>query len=123
MRRHRVTVRVTFGITVGLVLAGAGALTGCSGEPDLGPLFDNEGGQEVACMVHQTARPGLRYTDKATREQLATTAELLPVMRYYTANGAKPYCDDEPATDDDKAWGQVYVDLGGTAEKAASALA
>ncbi|MCY7344213.1 MAG: hypothetical protein LH603_20850 [Pseudonocardia sp.] len=114
MRRHIVMA--------GLVLAAAGAVAGCSSEPDLGPVFNNEGGQEVSCMAHQTEEPGLRYTDKATRDAQKDTVTILALMKYYTANGAKSYCDNEPADDVDRAWGQLYVDLGGTTEKASSVL-
>ncbi len=94
-------------VACGLLLATVG---GCSSTPDPGPVFNNEGAQEVACMAHQSDRPGARYTDLDQRN----TGEVLALMRYFTANGAKPYCDATPATDADKAWAQVYVDLGGT---------
>lgn len=105
MRRHIATA--------GLLLA----LAGCSSGPEGGPVFDNEGGAEVTCMAHQPDEPGTRYTDKATRDELKNTGEILAVMKYYTSNGAKPYCDNQPASDVDRAWGQLYDDLGGTPEK------
>ncbi len=99
----------------GLVLVVVG---GCSSAPDPGPVFDNEGAQDVACMVHQTTTPGARYT----AAELRNTGEVLALMRYYTANGAKPYCDASPATAADQAWAQEYVDLGGTGEMVPTVL-
>lgn len=108
MRRHVVTLLV--------LLAAIGSAAGCAADP--GPTFDNEGGREISCMTHQPAEPGPRYTDPAQRE----TAANLALLRYYTANGAKPYCDNAPAGEADRAWAQVYVELGGTAAKVPTAL-
>ena len=94
------------------------ALAGCSSEPDLGPVFDSEGGQPVTCLIHQTGEPGARYTDRAQRN----TNEVLALMRYYTSYGAMPYCDGAPAGDSDRAWGQTYLDLGGAPGKVPSVL-
>lgn len=101
-----------------LALAGLVGLpaTACSGAPDPGPVFDNEGGADVACMKHQPEAPGGRYTDPAQRD----TAEVLTLMRYYTAHGAKAYCDGAPAGDADRQWGRAYLDLGGTPAKIAT---
>lgn len=92
---------------VGLTMAGA-LLAGCSSAPDPGPRFDNEGAQQLTCMRHQPTMPGARYTDVAHRR----TDETLPLLRYYTSNAAKPYCDGAPPTDIDRRWAQLYVDLG-----------
>lgn len=96
-----------------VALAMVPALAGCSSGPDPGPVFDNEGAREVSCMAHQTEQPGGRYTE----QEMRNTGEVLALMRYYTANGTRSYCDASPASDADKAWAQVYVSLGGTAEK------
>ncbi|MGQ0576555.1 MAG: hypothetical protein ACT4RN_20475 [Pseudonocardia sp.] len=98
------------------MLAATGGAAGCAADP--GPVFDNEGGREVGCMIHQAEEPGARYTDPAQRDTTTNFA----LLRYYTANGAKPYCDGAPAGDTDRAWAQVYVDLGGTAAKVPSVL-
>jgi hypothetical protein len=103
--------------TAGLLLA-FGALTGCSSAPDPGPAFDNEGGAAVSCLAHQTAEPGARYTDREMRN----TGEVLALMKYYTAHGAKPFCDSAVASESDKAWALLYVDLGGTTGKVPSVL-
>jgi hypothetical protein len=107
-----------FVVTLGLLLATTGGAVGCSSEPDPGPVFNNEGGQEVACMVHQPEPPGARYTDPAMRE----TAANLALLRYYTTNGSKPYCDGAAASEADREWAQVYLDLGGSEEKVTTVL-
>ncbi len=91
-------------------------LAGCSAGP--GPVFDNEGYADVSCMRHQTDEPGARYTDSTQRN----TAANLTLMKYYTHNGAKPYCDGQPANAKDRQWAQLYVSLGGPADKVPTAL-
>lgn len=86
-----------------LILAGCGP-----SPPGPGPVFDNEGGTELTCMKHQPASPGIRYTDPALKK----TGEIFSLLRYYTANGNKPYCDGKPATGIDKQWAQLYVTQG-----------
>lgn len=104
MRRHIVTVGLALGI-----------LAGCSSEP---AVFNNEGGQAVTCLTHQVDEPGVTYTDPEQRD----TGQVLALMRYYTAHGTMPFCDGAPAGDSDRAWAQVYVDLGGSAEKVSSVV-
>jgi len=103
--------------TVGLLLA-FGAAAGCSSGPEGGPTFDNEGGAELSCLTHQADEPGARYTDREMRN----TGAVLALMRYYTANGTKPFCDDAAASESDRAWAQLYVDLGGAAERVSTIL-
>lgn len=107
MRRHVVVV--------GLSIA---ALAGCSSEPDLGPVFNDEGGQPAGCLAHQADGPGARYIDREQRN----TGQVLALMRYYTQFGAMPYCDGQPADDSDRAWARTYVDLGGDPGKVPTAL-
>lgn len=103
MRPHRLLLPV-----VGLTLL-ATACSGSSAAPvDPGPVFDSEGGRTVACMVHQPAGPGSRYTDPQRRD----TVQVLTLLHYYTVNGAKPYCDGQPPSVVDRSWARVYVDLG-----------
>ncbi|ANZ41428.1 hypothetical protein BBK82_41185 [Lentzea guizhouensis] len=91
-----------------LLLCSATVLIACTGSPDPGPVFDNENGSELTCLRHQPQPPGPRYTDEALRR----TDHTLPLLRYYTAHGRKPFCDDQTPTDIDKQWAQLYVDLG-----------
>lgn len=79
---------------------------GCTSEPP-DPRFDDESA-ELTCMRHQPEPPGPRYTDESTRR----TDDTLVLLRYYTANGTKRYCDDNGPTDTDRAWLRLYVDLG-----------
>jgi hypothetical protein len=85
-----------------LVLLATG---GCA---DDGPVFNDEGGQQISCLQHQPEPPGSRYTDAEHRN----TAELLTVLRYYTAHGTKPFCDAAPPTGADQAWAELYVQQG-----------
>lgn len=104
-------------LVLATVLTAVG-LAGCSAGS--GPVFDNENSApSIGCMRHQSAEPGTRYTDVNTRD----SAEVLNVMRYYTANGAKPYCDGKAATEPDKRWAELYVNMGGTTAKVPSVLA
>lgn len=82
------------------------AVAGCA--DDGGPVFTNEGGQEIGCLQHQPEPPGSRYTDPERRN----TAEVFTVLRYYTAHGTKPYCDGAPPTEADQAWAELYVQQG-----------
>lgn len=82
------------------------AVIGCA--DDGGPVFNNEGGQQISCLQHQPEPPGSRYTE-AERHN---TTELLTVLRYYTAHGTKPYCDGTPPTETDRAWAEFYVQQG-----------
>lgn len=84
-------------------------LSACSSSPpDPGPKFDDEGQAQLTCMKHQPAAPGPRYTDDTLRR----TEDSLALLKYYTANGRKPFCDAGPATETDRAWAQLYVRLG-----------
>ncbi|MCA1604590.1 MAG: hypothetical protein LC775_03725 [Acidobacteria bacterium] len=82
------------------------AVAGCAEEA--GPLFADAGGREISCMQHQLEPPGSRYTDP----ERINTAELLTVLRYYTAHGTKGYCDGTGPTDADRAWARLYVEQG-----------
>lgn len=82
------------------------AVAGCT--DDGGPRFNGEGGRDVRCLVHQPEPPGSRYTDPERRD----TAEILMVLRYYTAHGRKPYCDGNGPTEADQAWIDLYLSQG-----------
>lgn len=98
-----------------------GAVAACTA-PDPGRRFDDEttGGavRELTCMKHQPQPPGTRYTDDTTRR----TGETLALLRYYTANGAKPYCDGHGPTDIDRQWVDIYVSLGADRKNVAALL-
>jgi hypothetical protein len=94
-------------------------LTGCSGAPEPGARFDDESQAEVGCLKHQSEVPGARYTD----DEMKRTDEVLPMLRYYTANGKKSFCDGKKATEVDKAWAELYVQLGADKGNVANLLA
>ncbi len=110
--------------TRGAVLASLFCLAACAAPaPDPGPRFADEatGGaaRELTCMKHQERPPGARYTD----EQARRTGETFALLRYYTANGAKPYCDGKGPTDVDRQWVDIYVRLGADRANVAALLA
>lgn len=82
------------------------AAAGCADNG--GPVFNDEGGQQISCLQHQPEPPGSRYTDA----ERSNTVELLTMLRYYTAHGTKPYCDGAPPTEADQAWAEFYVQQG-----------
>ncbi|PRY39474.1 hypothetical protein [Umezawaea tangerina] len=84
------------------------ALTACTAQAEPGPVFDDEGKADITCLGHQPAAPGARYSDEGMRR----SDEVLPLLRYYTAHGRKPFCDGAGASADDKAWAELYVRLG-----------
>ena len=86
--------------------------------PDPGPRFDDETARDLTCMKHQQQPPGTRYTDDTARR----TDETLALLRYYTANGAKPYCDGNGPTDVDRQWVDLYVHLGADRKNVATLL-
>lgn len=84
------------------------ALTACGSTPEPGPLFDDEGRADVTCLKHQQAAPGARYTDEGLRR----SDEVLPLLRYYTAHGRKPFCDGSGSSPNDRSWAELYTRLG-----------
>jgi hypothetical protein len=62
-----------------------------------------------ACIRHQTREPGRSYT----AGQQSDPHAVLEMMRFYTANGTKPYCDGAAPTAADRRWTGLYVELGG----------
>ncbi|MCX6464197.1 MAG: hypothetical protein NTW05_11490 [Pseudonocardiales bacterium] len=105
-------------LTAVAVAVALAELAGCSSQPDLGPVFNDEASADLRCLAHQEGEPGARYTDPAVRE----TGTVLALMRYYTAHGTKPFCDGAPAGDADRAWARAYLELGGTTERLAPNL-
>lgn len=93
------------------------AVAGC-GSDDGGPLFNAEGGRDIACMAHQAEPPGSRYTDAERRN----TGEVLQVLRYYTAHGSKGYCDRAGPSDADRAWAEFYLGQGADRARVAPLL-
>jgi hypothetical protein len=82
------------------------AVAGCGGPS--GGSFASPGTQALSCMQHQPKPPSTSYTDPAKQN----TAAGFEVLRYYTTNGDRPYCDHKAATKNDKAWAKLYLKLG-----------
>ncbi len=102
--RWRVTRTAAAGLTVLL-------LASCGSNSDDGGSFaaGDESAYPLACMEHQAEKPGTAYTGGES----ATTVLVLKMLRYYTANRTVAgYCDGKPASGTDRAWAQLYVDLG-----------
>lgn len=99
-----------------LLTAAALLIAGCG--DDGGPRFVTGGGQ-ASCMQHQPEPPGSRYTDSERQR----TGEVLEVLRYYTENGRKPYCDGRGPSEIDQQWAQYYVSQGAERANVAPLLA
>ncbi|MFD9124554.1 hypothetical protein [Kitasatospora sp. NPDC059571] len=94
------------------LIAAVTALTGCSA--DHSGSFDAQAGTpSPTCLQHQTRTPGTPYTAGESADPRA----VLEMMRYYTANGTKHYCDGKPPTDTDQRWTALYRTLGGDPER------
>lgn len=106
--------RLLCGLVAVLITAGCAA----QAAPNPGAVFDNEGGAEITCLRHQSQPPGARYTDPAMKR----TGEVLPLLRYYTVNGRKAYCDGAGPSDLDKGWARLYVQLGAEGANVAGLL-
>jgi len=113
--RHRLR-----GVVLIALLVGAVACT--ETRPDPGPRFDDEtpggAGRDLTCMKHQPQPPGTRYTDDRSRR----IDETLALLRYYTENGGKPYCDGKAPTTIDRQWVDIYVHLGADRKNVATLL-
>ena len=101
--------RATFKLTTGALLGLTVVLTaGACGSGEQARFDDQAGERPLSCLKHQAAKPGTMYTGR----EKADTGQVLAVLRYYVANGNKPYCDGKPATENDAAWVKLYLDLG-----------
>ncbi|USX55434.1 hypothetical protein [Lentzea sp. HUAS12] len=92
-----------------VLAATALALAACStteGTPTA--QFDDERQGDISCMKHQEQTPGEAYFDEGNWDTVVS----LSILRYYTSNGAKPYCDGKTATEADQGWRRLYVQMG-----------
>ena len=96
-----------------LALSAALALTGCSSATS----GSASGSKHAAvtsfvakaagtCMIHQPDLP------TRADSQHGDIAHTLTVLRYYGANGSKPFCDGRTASSTDLAWMRLYVQAG-----------
>ncbi|MFD8780914.1 hypothetical protein [Kitasatospora sp. NPDC059599] len=97
-----------------LVLLAAPLLAACGDEP--GGSFDAQPGTpSPSCLLHQSREPGTDYTGGEKSDPRA----VLEMMRFYTANGTKTYCDGKPPSDTDRRWTDLYAGLGGDPSRVA----
>ncbi|MDX8147989.1 hypothetical protein SK854_38160 [Lentzea sp. BCCO 10_0061] len=83
-------------------------LAACGTEGTPTAQFDDERQSDISCMKHQEQTPGEEYFDEGNWDTVVS----LSLLRYYTSNGAKPYCDGKTATDADQGWRKLYVQMG-----------
>ena len=105
--------------TVVVLATGAGA----SSDPAAAPaVFVTQPGfapgATPTCLEHQTAQPNSAYEGGDTSQPTPQ----LTFLAYYTAAGKKPFCDGQPATDTDKTWAQLYVQLTTSADNVSTIL-
>ncbi|MFD9700409.1 membrane lipoprotein lipid attachment site-containing protein [Lentzea sp. NPDC059081] len=85
------------------------ALTACTSQGDVATAqFDDERQSDVPCMKHQDQTPGEEYFDEGDWDTVVS----LSILRYYTTNGTKPYCDGKAASEADQGWRKLYVRMG-----------
>jgi|SRR5687768_6759541 hypothetical protein len=84
------------------------ALAACSTQGSADAQFDDEQQSDISCMKHQDQQPGEEYFDEGNWDTVVS----LSILRYYTTNGAKPYCDGKEATAADQGWRRLYVQMG-----------
>jgi hypothetical protein len=101
MTRRRIAAAVLLAVVV---------LAGCArpGPSDAARFNDQSGSDAVACLVHQRYRPDAAYEGGPQ----ANTLLVLTMLRYYVANGNKPYCDGRSPGATDRAWLVDYLRLG-----------
>ncbi|WP_052684959.1 hypothetical protein [Lentzea aerocolonigenes] len=59
-------------------------------------------------MKHQEQQPGEEYFDEGKWDTVVS----LSILRYYTTNGTKAYCDGKAASAADQGWRKLYVRMG-----------
>ncbi len=91
-----------------LIVLAVLALAACSSQGTATARFDDEQQSDISCMKHQDQQPGEEYFEEGNWDTVVS----LSLLRYYTSNGAKPYCDGKEATPADLGWRKLYVRMG-----------
>ncbi|MDI2127911.1 hypothetical protein [Yinghuangia seranimata] len=99
-----------------VLLAALLGLTACSSGGGGGAKGGPSGAQgafapappTAACQEHQRNQPGTEYTS----EEDGDTGKVFELLRHYTANGLKPFCDGKPPTDLDRQWAKLFLGFG-----------
>lgn len=114
MNRTAIRRRLAIAATAS-VLALLTACSGGGGKKDAAPsgadgAFAPAPGT-ASCQEHQRNEPGVEYTS----EEEGDTGKVFELLKHYTANGLKPYCDGKPPTDLDKKWSALFLGFGADA--------
>lgn len=105
--------------TVVILVSGAGASSDPADAPAvLVTQADFQPGATPPCLMHQTDQPNSAYEGGPDSQP----PQQLTFLAYYTAAGKLPFCDGSPATDTDKAWAQLYVQLTTAADNVSTVL-
>ncbi|MFE0462976.1 hypothetical protein ACFW1A_27350 [Kitasatospora sp. NPDC058965] len=102
-RRHRAPA------VLALAVALCSFAAGCGDSSSRGGFDAQPATPSPSCLPHQQQAPDTRYTGGTKSDPMS----VLTMMRFYTANGTKAYCDGRPATATDRAWTELYRALGG----------
>lgn len=84
-------------------------LAGCTAAEPQGATFVLPTSDVVDCQEHQPAGPSSAYAG----DEDSDTVAMLDLLRYWTENGDKPYCDGEPPTEADQEWAETVTRLQG----------
>lgn len=91
-----------------LIVLAVLALAACSSQGTATVQFDDEQQSDISCLKHQEQQPGEEYFDEGNWDTVVS----LSILRYYTTNGTKPYCDGKTASSADQGWRKLYVQMG-----------
>lgn len=122
-RRRRVVWIVLAAAVAAVVIATVVVLvTGAGASSDSAAVFvtqpDFTPGATPPCLEHQTSQPTSAYEGGETSQPTPQ----LTFLAYYTAAGKLPFCDGGAATDTDKAWANLYVQLTTSADNVTTIL-
>ena len=125
-RGLRIVRAVVILAVLGAIFAGAALLIAgldTSSDPaDAPAVFVTQPGFQPGatppCLLHQTAQPNSAYRGGPDSQALPQ----LTFLAYYTAAGKLPFCDAQPATDTDKTWAQIYLQLTNDPDKVVTIL-
>ncbi|MET9630947.1 hypothetical protein ABZX92_26090 [Lentzea sp. NPDC006480] len=91
-----------------LIVLSVLALAACTSQGTATAQFDDEQQSDISCLKHQEQQPGEEYFDEGNWDTVVS----LSILRYYTTNGTKPYCDGKAASAADQGWRELYVRMG-----------
>ncbi|WP_067473479.1 hypothetical protein [Actinomadura hibisca] len=100
---------------IGATTATAGLAAATVLDDDHGPFQPGTATAPQTCMEHQRHTPEESFASDSARN--------LTLLRYYTANGNRPYCDRQAPTSADAQWARLHLKLGGNPESVRAILA